>query len=108
MTDLKALKEKALSDCPADKSFWTCHGAVFRNIYEMLDNIKNQNKDAFRYHVNRDNKKNDYGSWIKDVLTDEELAKRLKRIMKKDRYADIIQQRIKELENVNSTKPLKK
>ncbi|MBU0979948.1 MAG: hypothetical protein KJ709_04035 [Nanoarchaeota archaeon] len=99
MMDLKALKEKALSDCPPDKLFWTCHGSVVRNIFEMLDNIKNQNEDAFRYHVNDDNKKNDYGTWIRCVLTDEELADRLIGVMEKDRFADIIEQRIKELEN---------
>ncbi len=97
--DLRVLREKVLSDCPPHMAFWTCNGAVCRNIYELINNIKGQSYDVFMYHVNVDNRKNDYAQWIKDVLCDIELWKRLQDIMDKDLYVDIIEQRVKELEN---------
>ena len=96
--DLKALKEKVLSDCPPGKAFWTCHGSVVRNIYELVDFIRTHNEWVFRYHVNSDNNKNDFAKWIFEVLADEELAARLFKVLDKDRYVDIIEQRIHELE----------
>jgi len=43
--------------------------------------------------------KNDFAKWIWEVLGDEELAARLHKMYDKDRYVDIIEQRIKELES---------
>lgn len=93
------MREKALSDCPPDRAFWTCHGSIVRNIYELVDFIRTHNDGAFMYHVNADNNKNDFAKWILEVLTDEELAARLQKVYDKDRYVDIIGQRIHELEN---------
>ena len=99
MLDFNVLREKVLSDCQPQQAFWTCHGSVLRNIYELVDFIKTHNIWAFLYHVNEDHNKNDFADWIKNVLGDEELANRLQHILDKDRYADIIDQRIKEFEN---------
>lgn len=96
--DLKILREKALADCASGKAFWTCNGTVCRNVYELADNIQALNEWAFRYHVNMDNGKNDFAKWIEEVLEDAELSIRLTGILEQDRYVDIIQQRIKELE----------
>ena len=96
--DLKVIREKALSDCAPDKAFWTCNGTVLRNIYELVDCIRGLNDSGFRYHVNKDNNKNDFADWVQFVLEDDELALSLSHIMEKDRYIDIIEQRIKQLE----------
>jgi uncharacterized protein DUF5752 len=98
--DLKILREKVLSDTPPDQAFWTCHGTVCRNIYELCRTIKAQSNESFTYHVNKDNQKNDYADWIRGVLVDEELANRLIEVYDKDLYADIIQQRILEFERI--------
>jgi len=96
---LRILKEKVLSDCSPDKIFWTCHGSECRNIYELLENIRSQSDESFRFHVNKSEGKNDYAKWITDVLEDEVLGHRLHSIPDKDLYADVIHERIKELEN---------
>lgn len=96
---LKVLREKVLSDCPPDKVFWTCHGSVVRNLNEMKNTIAGLNDYAFRYHVNSDNKKNDFAAWINNVLGDRELAKRLDKVLTKEKYCTIIDKRMKELES---------
>lgn len=96
--DLKVLREKVLHDSAPQEAFWTCHGTVIRNIYELLSTIKVLNDFAFKYHVNTDNKKNDFAKWVEEVLKDKELGKRLKNIYDKDLYVGIIEKRIKELE----------
>jgi hypothetical protein len=99
MDDLKVLRTKVLSDCPPDKTFWISNGIVCRNIYELTSNISSMNEYTFRYHVNRDNKKNDFASWIRQVICDDTLAERLYAIKEKDLYVDVLKERIKELEN---------
>ena len=98
MMELSVLREKVLSDCAPNEAFWTCNGTVCRNIYELESNIRALNEWAFRYHVNLDNGKNDFARWIEDVIKDHELAARLGRTTDRDRYVDIIHQRIRELE----------
>jgi hypothetical protein len=98
---LKILREKVLSDCRPDKAFWTCNGTIARNIYELVNAVRALNADAFKYHVNDDNNKNDFAKWIDEVLEDRILAKQLDRIRDKDKYLGVIEKRIKLLESVN-------
>ena len=95
---LKMLREKVLSDCRPDKSFWTCHGSIVRNIYELASTIESMNNWTFQFHVNDDRQKNDFAKWIEDVLEDGELAHRLKRVRNRNEYSSIIRARIRELE----------
>ncbi len=96
----KIIREKVLSDCRPDQSFWTCHGRVVRNIHEMADTIEALNDWAFNYHVNSDNMKNDFSKWIEDVLEDPDLALRLKFVRDKKEYVKIIRERIVQLESL--------
>ncbi len=98
---LRELRKKVLSDCPPQNSFWTCNGTICRNIYELMDNIRALNDYAFKYHVNQDKHKNDFADWIRHVLDDEELALRLQGLYDKERYIDIIQRRVWELQDLD-------
>ena len=95
----RVIREKVLSDCRPDHAFWTCHGRVIRNIYELADTIESLNEWSFLYHVNADNMKNDFSKWIDEVLEDPDLALRLKFVRDKKEYVRIIRARIAELEN---------
>jgi len=97
--NLKVLREKFLSDCPPDKSFWTCNGTVVRNLYELKNTINALNDDGFKYHVNNDNNKNDFAAWINNVIEDQELARRLAKVKDKNTYVGIIDKRIKQIES---------
>lgn len=98
--DLGVIREKVLSDCPPDNGFWTCNSVFCRNIFELVSTIQAMSEYCFRYHVNDDKKKNDFANWIRNVLGDWVLAERLHAIREKDRYVDVIRERIKELESV--------
>lgn len=99
---LVVLRKKVLSDCRPDWAFWTCNGRIIRNIYELANSIEAMDDHDFTYHVNLDNQKNDFAVWIKNVLNDEELARRLKSVMDKKTYIEIIRDRIKQFEQINS------
>ena len=92
------MRERILSDAPQGLEFWTCHGTIVRNIYELKNTIRGLNEYAFRYHVNEDNNKNDFADWIYDVIGDTVLARLLKNILNRDEYIHIIEERIKQLE----------
>ena len=96
--ELRIIRERFLSDVPQGLEFWTCHGTVVRNIYELKDTINGLNEYAFRYHVNEDNRKNDFADWIYDVIGDTFLAHLLRKVMNKQEYVHIIEERIKQLE----------
>ena len=95
---LKILRERVLSDCPQGLEFWTCHGTIVKNIYELKNTIRGLNEYAFKYHVNEDHKKNDFAEWITDVIGDDNLAHELDGILDKEEYWKIIEKRIKQLE----------
>lgn len=96
--ELRIVRERVLSDVPQGLEFWTCHGTIVRNIYELKNTIQALNENAFRYHVNEDNGKNDFADWIYDVIGDTFLAHLLKRVMDRDEYVHVIEERIKQLE----------
>lgn len=98
---IKILRTKVLSDCKPSDGFWTCDGRVVRNIYELADTIESMGDESFVYHVNDDHNKNDFAKWIREVLDDSELARRLEKVRYKKMYVEIIRDRIKELESVN-------
>ena len=99
MQTLKILRAKVLSDCKPSDAFWVCTGEVVRNLYELARAVEAMGLDPFVYHVNDDNKKNDFARWIKEVLDDEELSRRLQKVKIKSMYAEIIRDRIAELES---------
>lgn len=94
----EAHKKRILSDTAPEKAFWTTNGVICRNIYELANNVAGLSEKDFKYHVNEDNRKNDFAKWIREVLEDEDLAARLRSVMDKARYSDIIRQRIRELD----------
>ncbi|MFT4260882.1 MAG: hypothetical protein ACMXX9_00435 [Candidatus Woesearchaeota archaeon] len=88
---------KILFDCRPEECFWTCNGRVLRNVYELVSYVKTSDDYSFKYHKN--NEKDDFGKWIRDVFDDYILSDRLNNVFDKLRYADIIEQRVKELED---------
>jgi len=95
----KETGDLTLCDCNPEEAFWMNHGKIIRNIYELVDALKFCTYEQFIYHINMDHEKNDFAIWIREVLGDVELADSLKYCTNKDKYIDILEQRIKELEN---------
>ena len=64
-----------LGDVPGDKQFWVHDGPALKNLQELADALRSMNDGIFNYHVN--NEKNDFSSWVRDVIGYEKLANEL-------------------------------
>jgi len=64
--------KKLLAKVPAEYVFWCHDGAVFTDIYDLLEGLKTMSDETFAYHSNL--VKHDFSNWIRDIMEDEELA----------------------------------
>jgi len=87
-----------LSDCPAEKAFWTTDGVTIRSLRGLCTYLEGVKPEVFRYHVNKDHNKNDFADWIRDVFEDQELAARLEGVLDKEKYVRIIRKSLKQFE----------
>jgi hypothetical protein len=71
MTDTKSY----LADVPHEYAFWCCDGRILKNLRELRDAFAVMNDGTFTYHVN--DAKNDFHSWVKDIVKDDTLAAEL-------------------------------
>jgi hypothetical protein len=68
-------KEEAvrfLANVPSDKVFWCHDGRTLRNIAELGKALSSMTDETYVYHANRE--KNDFVSWVRDVIGDIKLA----------------------------------
>lgn len=61
-----------LEEVGREKFFHVANGTVIRSVWELEHSLETMGEDTFRYHVNSN--KNDFSSWVADVLLDGELA----------------------------------
>lgn len=87
---------KILPQCPADKKFYACDGAVYSSLYELVDGLKMMKDETFKCHVN--SQKNDFMNWVRDVFDDQRLAKEIAKIPHSRGMAKIVEARIKVLQ----------
>lgn len=79
MKSLKLSKinvKRVLKNAPEAKVFKTADGRKLYNIHELLEALKAMSEETFRQHVN--SKKNDFIPWIKLVLGDRRLGRKLR------------------------------
>ncbi len=72
---LKKTEKLPVIQADENSSFWVNNGPVLRNIKDLADGLKNMSEELFAYHVSAD--KNDFASWVGNILKDEKLAKSL-------------------------------
>ena len=60
------------NNVPDDFAFYVCDGTVIKNLKEMSRMLNKMSDDVFYYHANPE--KNDFSSWIKDVIDCNDLA----------------------------------
>ena len=61
-----------LGDVAPEQSFWVNNGPVVKNIEELANALPQLSDETFQHHANKD--KNDFSSWINDVVGDKKLA----------------------------------
>ena len=81
-----------LNNVPEEKVFYACDGTVLKNLQETMDYLKDIDESTFRYHVNQD--KNDFCTWIKEVIGDNKLAARLKKHTERISYYKTLRNRV--------------
>ena len=62
-----------------EKAFWMNHGPIVNTFKRLAKVIEKDTTDVqFKYHVGKD--RSDYADWVREVLYDEECAKKLSKI----------------------------
>ncbi len=93
----KDIAEKRLADVPDDIFFRCCDGQILRNLRELANVLAGMDSEVFVYHVTEG--KNDFSTWVRDVIGDEKLARDLKKSLSKDQAAKAVSSRIVFLES---------
>ena len=93
-----ATKEESMSylrDVAPEQSFWVNNGPILKNLEELANALPDMSSETFGHHVN--NEKNDFSSWISQVIGDEKLANDLLSSKSKDSVLKKIRNRLDSL-----------
>lgn len=72
--DPRELKRSTFATVPPDKVFWVCRGDSITNIRDLASCVEHLSPEEFRHHVSLEGKKNDFATWIEQVLHNPVLA----------------------------------
>ncbi|MEM4268472.1 MAG: hypothetical protein QXK37_06620 [Candidatus Woesearchaeota archaeon] len=68
----KEIAQREISGVPEDKVFWLHDGRILKNLFDLVDALKDIPPEIFTHHVNEG--KNDFANWINEVIGDKKLA----------------------------------
>jgi hypothetical protein len=83
---------------PATRSFWLCTNEYLRSLNTLSNSLESSTDDVFRYHV--DKYKNDFSTWVKDVVDDKDLAREISRIKTRSTLVRKIKENIDEAKSI--------
>ncbi len=90
--------QRILRDVAPEQCFWVNNGPVLKNLDELYKALSEMGKDAFKHHVNRE--KNDFSSWVRDILGDQKLAEGIAKAASKSAIAAKVKQRLQQLKKI--------
>lgn len=88
--------KRALVCANGEQCFWTTDGKVIANLVELRDTLEAMTDEVFKHHVTKE--KNDFATWIGDILEDAELAKSIRVAKKPNTARALIVKRLKHYE----------
>ena len=91
---------KYLCDAAPEQCFWVNNGPVLKNLDELASALPEMNNESFHHHVN--NEKNDFSSWINDVIGDKKLANDLMSSKNRESAVKKIRNRLNTLKKIAS------
>jgi hypothetical protein len=91
------MSERILSLVEPSKYFWFVTGDCAKSLEELATKIRLLDRASFKFHVNSE--KDDFRTWIEEVIGDYGLARQLKSSMNKKNYVALIDHRIGLLRN---------
>ena len=74
----KRITKSMLNNVPDEHAFWCCDGVIIKNLEGLYSALKSMSKETFHHHVTRD--RNDFSTWIREVVGDTTLARQLDKI----------------------------
>lgn len=89
-----ARAKNILKILPKSESFWLCTNQDLRSLNTLAKSLDQANDDVFRYHVNK--YKNDFSTWVKDIIGDNDFAREISRIKTKATLVRKIDEKINE------------
>ncbi len=66
---------KFLASVPEEYVFWCHDGRILRDMRELGEALTTMSDETFAYHSNAEKK--DFSNWIRDVIGDAQLSRRL-------------------------------
>jgi hypothetical protein len=93
-----------MEGAPADQAFHMNAEIEIQNLKELNDVLQQVHEKSFRSHVSE--KKNDFASWVRHSVKDEELALRLEKTLDFEQTKRIIADRILELDPPKKEEPI--
>ncbi len=84
-----------LCDVAPEQCFWVNNGPILKNLEELANALPDINDETFNHHVNSE--KNDFSSWIKDIIGDNTLANDLLSSRTKESAVNKIRRRLNSL-----------
>ena len=72
--------------------FYVHNGSVLKSKEDLLGCLRNIDEESFDHHVNSE--KNDFANWVRDILKDEKLSKKLAQSRSVDEMVSSIEETI--------------
>ena len=85
----------ALSDVEPQHYFQAKDGTIVKNLIDLARAVELMDLPTFSHHVC--NGRNDFASWVSDIIGDTELGKELKQLKNKERIIEKIEERINQI-----------
>jgi|SRR3989344_3276788 len=71
-------------------------GRELRSLQDLHDSLTEMENEVFYHHVSRG--KNDFANWVRDIIGDEDFAKKIRKVKHKYQLKELINKRIRELQ----------
>ena len=97
VTQIKQNPARILASVADEKRFFCQDGSVLASLSELAERLRQMRQEAFRYHATYD--KNDFANWVRDVLGDEVLAKKLRSIYDQLEASKVVANKVAWLES---------
>jgi hypothetical protein len=88
----RSVAEKRLAEVEQEKQFWCHDGQHLKNLQELQAALEEMKEETFHVHVNET--KNDFSTWVNDVIGDDKLARDLRKSVTPAQAARAVASRI--------------
>jgi hypothetical protein len=92
-----AKAQRLLAECAEQSAFFCHNGEQYLSLRQLQRGLVQMSENAFKHHVNAE--KNDFATWIRDVIGDSALARDLSETQSQGTALRRVSQRVALLES---------